>query len=144
MMNSTKITVADFLIKLLSESNIELEEGYFPFLSNENTAEADISIECIAGLPGNPFENEKLVFEAKNETQKFYSIYKSGSNLGFIIYNQQTNEIQQLATLDETYTHWKIYSELTASQTSRHQSRHQLGIINTKLIGKRKPRFPRY
>jgi hypothetical protein len=112
-MNSTKITVADFLIKLLSESNIELEEGYFPFLSNENTAEADISIECIAGLPGNPFENEKLVFEAKNETQKFYSIYKSGSNLGFIIYNQQTNEIQQLATLDETYTHWKIYSELT-------------------------------
>ena len=113
MMNSTKITVADFLIKLLSESKIELEEGYFPFLSNENTTEADISIECIAGLPGNPFENEKLVFEAKNETQKFYSIYKFGSNLGFIIYNQQTNEIQQLATLDETYTHWKVYSELT-------------------------------
>ena len=75
-------------------------------------SEADVTIECFAGTPTNPFQNDELVFEAKNEKQRFYSIYRTGKDLGFIIYNQQNkDEIQQVAVLDETFTHWKAYSE---------------------------------
>lgn len=69
-------------------------------------------IECFAGIPTQPFQHDELVFEAKNEQQRFYSIYRIGKNLGFIIYNQQNiGEIQQVAILDETFAHWKVYSE---------------------------------
>jgi hypothetical protein len=110
--SSTNIQIAGFLINLFSDSVIELEEGYEPFLAKHNNREADVSIKCFAGIPANPFQNDELVFEAKNEQQRFYSIYRTGKDLGFVIYNQQNrDEIQQVAVLDETFSHWKVYSE---------------------------------
>lgn len=110
------INIAEFSIQLLSDSILELEEGYLPFMVDKIENEPDITIQCFAGIPENPFKNDVLVFEAENEEQKFYSIYKVGNELGFIIYNQQTkNEIQQIALLDSTFAHWKVYSELTPS-----------------------------
>jgi hypothetical protein len=112
--NSINIVIAGFTIKLYSESAIELEEGYETFLATENTDRPDVTVQCFAGIPYHLFENKELVFEAKNELQRFYSIYRIGSDLGFIIYNQQKlDEIQQIAVLDETFTHWKVYSETT-------------------------------
>jgi hypothetical protein len=111
-MNSTNITIADFSINLPSESPISLEEGYLPFI-NEDNRDADVTIYCSSGIPSTPFENtDKLVFEAKNESQRFYSIFRSGSQLRFIIYNQQLKDtIQQVALLDESYSAWKVYSD---------------------------------
>jgi hypothetical protein len=112
--HTLNIIIAEFSIQLLSDSILELEEGYLPFMVDKIENEPDITIQCFAGIPENPFENDILVFEAENEEQKFYSIYKVGNELGFIIYNQQTkNEIQQIALLDSTFTHWKVYSKLT-------------------------------
>lgn len=111
--HTLNIIIAEFSIRLLSDSILEMEEGYLPFMVDKIENEPDITIQCFAGLPKNLFENDVLVFEAENEEQKFYSIYKVGNELGFIIYNQQTkNEIQQIALLDSTFTHWKVYSEL--------------------------------
>lgn len=129
MQNSINITIADFFIKLNSESNIELEEGYLPFLSLEDKAEADVTIHCYLGLPANLFKQEDLVFEAKNEIQKFYSIFRSGKYLGFIIYNQEIKDkIQQIAFLDESYSHWKVYSD-PASDSSLWPLKYPLGPI---------------
>jgi len=112
--HTLNIIIADFSIQLLSDSFIEPEEGYLPFMVDKFENEPDITIQCFAGLPKNPFENDVLVFEAENEVQKFYSIYKIGNELGFIIYNQQTkNNIQQIALLDSTFTQWKVYSKLS-------------------------------
>ncbi|MDD4969014.1 MAG: hypothetical protein PHT07_06255 [Paludibacter sp.] len=111
MRNPITLTIADFNLKLNSETAITLEEGYLPFVTDENTIDPDITIECIPGIPPVSFQWYDLVFEAKNETQKFYSIYRSGTDLGFILYNQQNiDEIQQLAFLDKTFSHWKVYS----------------------------------
>jgi len=104
------LSIADFAIQLHSESLIELEDGYLPFLKNTDN-KPDINIECIAGWPEFSFDETQKVFEAKNEVQKFYTIYSINSELGFVIYNQQTNEIQQIALLNEHFTHWKVYSE---------------------------------
>lgn len=108
--NAICINIAEFSIKLFSDSVIELEEGYLPFVNNDGQAIPDINIECVAGLPAKSFEGEP-VFKAENEVQKFYSIYKKDTGLAFVIYNQQTrNEIQQIAFLDKSFTCWKIYS----------------------------------
>jgi hypothetical protein len=112
--HSVDIVIADFSIHLYSDSNIELEAGYEPFISKQPAQTSDINIHCITGLPALPFKTEDLVFEAKNDNQKFYSIYRLDDQLGFVIYNQQTkDDIQQIAVLDKTFTHWTIYSELT-------------------------------
>lgn len=114
--NNIHLVIAGFSISLFSDTIIELEDGYLPFVDQENNELADVTIECFSALPNNTFKAEELVFEAKNEQQRFYSIYRIGKALGFIIYNQQAkNEIQQIAMLDENFTHWKVYTELANS-----------------------------
>ena len=108
--NSLNLQIAGYLIRLSSDSPIELELGYEPFITSK-TAIADVNINCYAGIPANLFQNDQLVFEAKNEEQRFYSIYRTGTDLGFIIYNQQDkDQIQQVAVLNETFSNWKVYS----------------------------------
>jgi hypothetical protein len=109
---SINLQIAGFEIRLSSDSLIELELGYEPFISEEVTTKVDVNIECYSGIPTTLFQNDQLVFEARNEEQRFYSIYRTGTDLGFIIYNQQDkDQVQQLAVLDETFSHWKVYSE---------------------------------
>jgi len=109
--NNINLVIAGFSISLFSDTIIELEEGYLPFVEEINEP-ADVTIQCFSGLPNFTFKAEELVFEAKNEQQRFYSIYRIGKELGFIIYNQQNiNEIQQMATLSEDFKHWKVFTE---------------------------------
>ena len=110
--NQLNIVIAGFNITLLSNTLMELEEGYLPFVEEKEFIKNDITVQCFAGIPFKLFRDEELVFEAKNDAQRFYSIYRVGKELGYIIYNQQThNEIQQIAMLDESFTRWKVYSE---------------------------------
>jgi len=129
MLNSINISIADFLLKLDSENFIEPEEGYSPFLVEDDNRRADATIHCYTGIPPFAFQADDLVFEAKNDEQKFYSIYRSGTGLGFIIYDQQNkDEIQQYALLDKTYSHWKVYSD-PLSESSIWPLKYPLGPI---------------
>ena len=106
------IEIAEFSIHLFSDTAFELEEGYWPFEKKEENIDADFNIECVLNLPEVlPFDITKPVFEAENEQQKFYSIYRLDQGLGIVIYNQQDiNQIQQIAMLDESFSNWKVYS----------------------------------
>lgn len=107
------LNIADFKITLLSDFVLELEEGYLPFVVAGHNSPADAVIRCHAGLPADCFWNNEPVFEARNESQRFYSIFKTGNGLGFVIYNQQfTDKIQQVALLDENFTNWDVYCEV--------------------------------
>lgn len=98
------------MLKLHSKSDIDLEEGYEPFICE--VEDYDVNIECFSDINFPVFKTENLVFEAANELQKFYTIYKSETNLGFVIYNQQNiNEIQQTAILSENFRNWQIFSK---------------------------------
>ena len=111
---SINLSIAGFSINLFSENPIQLEYGYLPFVQNNGSLIVDVEIECFPVLPENPFVKAEMVFEAENEHQKFYSIYRFGNNLGFIIYNQEVKtKIQQIALLDETFTQWKVYSDIS-------------------------------
>lgn len=105
------LIIADFTFEIKGETPFSLEEGYIPFVDDHPPATPDISVTCFEGFPDEIFPSTKLVFEAENETQKFYSIFKLEDGYGFIIYNQQTkNEIQQIAMLDHSFTEWKVWS----------------------------------
>lgn len=110
--SSVHLVIAGFSISLRSDSVIELEEGFLPFVVENNEKQTDITIDCYSGIPIQPFQENELVFEAKNEQQRFYSIYRTGTDLGFIIYDQQRlGVIQQVALLDKTFSHWNVYTE---------------------------------
>lgn len=105
------LSIADFTIKINSELPLFIEEGYQLFLKEENFRNPDFSVDCFCGFPDEFLNITNFVFEAKNESQKFYSIFNLERGLGFYIYDQQElNVIQQIALLDETMTKWRIYS----------------------------------
>ncbi len=104
------ISIAEIILHVFSKKAIELEAGYVPFLV-ENTTKADIEVECFEGLPNIQSETLKILFEAKNEIQRFYSIFEVAEGYCFILYDQQTkDDIQQIAYLNHTFNYWKIYS----------------------------------
>jgi len=106
------LVIADFTIRLFGDAVIYMDEGYAPFLKDVNDLVPDMHVECISGIPANLFDDCETLFEAKSDLQRFYTVVKYGNGLGFKLYNQQTrDEIQQLAILDETNKHWKIFSE---------------------------------
>lgn len=111
-LNQVLLKIADFLINIHSSTEMDIEPGYIPFISDSKNKLSDINIEGFAEFPNIDLNSEDPVFEAKTDYQKFYSIYSIDNNLVFLIYNQQNiNEIQQYAILDKTFKNWKIYSE---------------------------------
>lgn len=104
------LNIADFIIQLKSEIPFQPEEGYQPFLIADKQ-NADFVINCYKNIPENIFNDLAPVFEAENEQQKFYDIYRYNEGLGFVIYNQQLkNTIQQIALLDKDFRNWTIFS----------------------------------
>lgn len=109
------VMIADVLLHVFSSHEMELEDGYVPFLGDA-TSNDRIEVECIQGIPAIQLDAMELLFEARNEQQKFYSIYKHADGYCFAIYNQQTvDEIQQIAYLNPTFNYWKVYSETEMS-----------------------------
>lgn len=106
------LTIADFTIKITSELPLYIEEGYQPFQREGEILNPDVSVECFCDIPDDLQNVTAFIFEAGNETQNFYSIFKQGKGLGFYLYDQQEpTAVQQIALLDETLTNWKIYSK---------------------------------
>jgi len=107
------LKIADFAIKLYADFPLELESGYFPFVTKKEANTPDVEIFCYKDIPANALDGYKPVFEAANAEQKFYSIYMKDNTLGFIMYNQENiNEIQQIAYLNEDLSIWKVYNHL--------------------------------
>lgn len=105
------IKVADFIIRFTSEFPLFFDDGYLPYIVN-TTEKPVIEVNCMNGIPDGIFNGCQILFEAKSDDKKFYTVLRYGAGLGFIIYNQQNfNEIQQIAILDPSYEHWTIYSE---------------------------------
>ena len=111
------IRVAECDILIRSAQPFELEEGYLPFLNEEGwDHEPVITIDVFQELPETLLNGLPLLFDAENEQQKFYSIYGMESGLGFAIYNQQTHsDIQQVAVLNEDFTHWTVYYDASVA-----------------------------
>ena len=108
-----QLSIGGFSILLFSEWELRLDVGYTHFVTNPE-AKPDILVECFEGMPVDILSGAELVFQAANAEKMFYSIYRSGENLVFAVYNQQNrDEIQQLAQLDDSLSRWKIWMKQT-------------------------------
>lgn len=106
------LVIADFKINLIGDAPLFMDEGYTPFLNEIRPGPADMTVECISGIPQHLFEGCETLLDAKHEEQHNISVVKYGNGLGFKLYNHHCkDEIRQLATLDESYKHWKLYGE---------------------------------
>jgi len=123
------LVIADFKIQVVGNAPIFMDEGYTPFLNEQKEGCPDMEVECISGIPAHLFDDCETLFEAKSDQQRFYSVVKYGNGLGFKLFNQQTkDEIQQLAVLDQSFKHWKIYSEPMADG-QLHPMKYPMGPI---------------
>ena len=104
------LNIADFIIQIKSDIAFQPETGYESFFTDKKQT-TDFVVNCKAEIPLTIFAGQNPVFEAENEQQKFYDIYRHNEGLGFVIYNQQQrNTIQQIAILDKDFRNWTIYS----------------------------------
>lgn len=104
------LNIADFIIQIKTDTEFTPEPGYELFFTDDKQT-TDFVVNCKAGIPADIFAKKKPVFEAENEQQKFYDIYRHNEGLGFVIYNQQQkNTIQQIALLDKEFRNWTIYA----------------------------------
>lgn len=120
------LNIADFIIQIKSDIAFQPETGYESFFTDKKQT-TDFVVNCKAEIPLTIFAGQNPVFEAENEQQKFYDIYRHNEGLGFIIYNQQNkNTIQQIALLDKDFRNWTIYS---SSETDYNPLRYPMGPI---------------
>ena len=109
-MNSINIGIADYKIRIQSEDDkiIVLDDSYSNFIL-KNTNEYDVLINGTNGIPNQLLDASDLLFEAKDSQNKYFSIYKHDNELKFFVYNQTSNNIQQVAILNSDYNMWTIY-----------------------------------
>ena len=69
--NSICLAIGGFSIRLSADRKIQLEDGYLPFVENQNVENPDFTIRCVEHLPSIGFDASALLFQAENEFQKF-------------------------------------------------------------------------
>jgi hypothetical protein len=115
-LNIKTLSVADFKILLQSKevSEIGLEWSYLPFEINNTSECADVRITSVRGIPSYQSTAIKLLFEAKDAFQKYFSIYEENGFYKFIVYDQLIkNKIKKIALLNKNYSEWIIYSDIS-------------------------------
>jgi hypothetical protein len=115
-LKSIVINIADYRLRLFPVPgySLELEEGWHSFIDQNHKDTEDVVIHTRVGIPKGLMGYSKPIFEAHNEQQKFYSVYRHGEYLKFIIYSQENQkEIQQVAICGVNFKRWEIYCQPT-------------------------------
>ena len=111
-MKTQFLSIAGFIIKVQSENiaGITFEEGYPPFFISNHSVKPDVIIYAYNGIPNDLLTKNDLLFEAKNQQQNFFSIYRHSTSYKLIIYDQQDmNSVQQVAILNKNLNEWEVY-----------------------------------
>lgn len=115
-MNSKTLSIAGFTIRLKAadEKLILIEESYLPFILTRKHISSDVIATSNKGIPEDLLQQTDLLFEAKNDQQKLFSIHDHSNSYRFIIYDQQAaGEVQQVALLDKDLSEWEFFSRQT-------------------------------
>lgn len=109
MANQLMLRIADVMIGVHAEKDFVIESGLNHFTEQNADYKPDVNVEILYSFPDYDF-SAKPDFEARNEQQIFYRIFKKETGLYFQIFNQEKpGEIQQIAWLDNSKINWKIY-----------------------------------
>ncbi|NCA76368.1 MAG: hypothetical protein EOM90_08535 [Alphaproteobacteria bacterium] len=131
-MNSLTLSIAGFRIRLESDGPgpIRLEPGYLPFLVPDEPESSDMVVTVKKGIP-KPFPaSDRILFEARDDRQNYYSVHKQGDILGLQVYSQRfAGRIQQTALLDLPKKKWLVHYAGDHNDTSVFPLQYPLGPL---------------
>lgn len=113
-MADLRLSIADFVIELVNESDdiVALEDGYLPFVTNENAFSTSIKIHAHSGISPELKTLENVIYSAEFEGNCLWKIARVDDGLRFHVFNPEAPfELQQVAVLNADMTEWTIYSE---------------------------------
>ena len=116
----------------MSESKIGLEPGYQPYVINTYEIKNDITITVVNNKPERLLKSIKpILFEGKDEYQKYFSIFnESDKYYKIIVYNQvRKNHIQQVALLNKNLDEWMIFKEADNEDATIYPLAYPLGPL---------------
>ena len=61
------LAIGGFSIRLSADRKIQLEDGYLPFVENQNVENPDFTIRCVERFAEYCFDASDLLFQAENE-----------------------------------------------------------------------------
>ncbi|MGE4433987.1 MAG: hypothetical protein AB7D40_08225 [Bacteroidales bacterium] len=109
------LVIADYRIRLQSDTTLFLDSGHLPYVQTDAAQEADLFVEIREGLPMELLDHKHCLFTAEDDQQRMYRIFEDDAQLLFQLYNQdQPGTTQQIALLDETRTNWTVYTQTRA------------------------------
>lgn len=114
------IKIADIIIRLHSNTDILLEEGFNDFIIHDSNGYFDVDVECLNDLESMKLPDSSSVFEGSNETQINYKVHRPNAKLPtldfevsliFEIFNQNDlGKIQNITYTNHNFTRWQIHS----------------------------------
>jgi len=105
------LKIADFLIRLKSEIPVFLDEGYLPFVVNEDSLLPDLVLTCMPELQVKLFDRAPVLFEASDNTGILYRIHRHNDGLAFFLYDQQLERtLQQILLLNSDCKEGIVYT----------------------------------
>ncbi len=131
-MNIKHLSVADFIIKLQSEKDylFELEDSYLPFEIQAEKQQHDLLITVVNGIPLQLKEQGKLLFEAKDTNQNYFSIELYDTYLKCIVFDQHSiGKVQQIALLKNDFSEWTIYVDSSNLEAVKYPLLYPMGPL---------------
>ena len=110
-MANIQLSVGGFIFELNSFHPIKIEEGYIPFLTEDQ--EVDVRIECLKGYPEN-YVKPEIHYQAKTPEGVLWELHQGQQSTCILVYNpDDLTQLQQIAYWSEKERSWDIYVLLT-------------------------------
>ena len=106
-MPSIQLSVGGFIFGLNSKTPLQIEEGYLPFLTEDQAV--DVHIECIMGYPEN-YVKPTIHYQAKTPEGVLWELNQQEHRTCIFVYNpNDLRELQQIAYWNQENSSWQIY-----------------------------------
>ena len=106
-MANIQLSVGGFIFELNSFHPIKIEEGYIPFLTEDQ--EVDVRIECLKGYPEN-YVKPEIHYQAKTPEGVLWELHQGQQSTCILVYNpDDLTQLQQIAYWSEKERSWNIY-----------------------------------
>lgn len=107
-MANIQLSVGGFIFELNSFHPIKIEEGYIPFLTEDQ--EVDVRIECLKGYPEN-YVKPEIHYQAKTPEGVLWELHQGQQSTCILVYDPNNLEVlQQIAYWNQENRSWQIYA----------------------------------
>ena len=106
-MPSIQLSVGGFIFGLNAQTPLQIEEGYLPFLTEDQAV--DVQIKCFEGYPEN-YVKPTIHYQAKTPEGVLWELNQQEHRTCILVYHpNDLRVLQQIAYWDQENKSWQIY-----------------------------------